>query len=265
MSLLDESKGLQLALSELSTLSVNDVAAVWRSIYDQTGDAIAIRDALLSSFPDLLVPYEAAAAEITADFYDGLSPRSRFRAQPSDTSKVSALESSVRWAMSPLFTPGSDTSPLSLLTGVAQRSVFNASRRTMVANAEAEQGTTYARYASKTACEFCRLLATRGAVYASEHAATRVAGRGKEVTTNFRPDGRKKRGGQAKGVRVRGNQKAGKSFHDNCKCLAVAVRPGQKYEPPSYVDQWEEQYIEASRAGGGTKAILSRMREAEKA
>ncbi|OZE92461.1 hypothetical protein CH298_02695 [Rhodococcoides fascians] len=263
MTLLDDSRALQLGLGELSTLTVNDLALVWRSLYDAGGDPIELRDALVQAVPEILIPYETAAGELTASWYEDLAPRSRFIAKPAEVSAVDAVAASTRWALSPLFTPGNDTSPLSLLSGMAKRRVFNASRQTVLDNASREGNVQYARYASKTACEFCRLLATRGAVYGSKEAATRVAGRGKEVASNFRPDGRKKRGGQAKGVRIRGNQKSGDRFHDNCKCIAVAVRPGTNYEPPSYVQQWDEQYIEASRGGGGTKAILARMRAAE--
>lgn len=260
MSLLDDSRALQLGLGDLSTLTINDLAMVWRSLYETGTDPIALRDALLQAVPEILIPYETAAGELTASWYEDLAPKSRFIAKPAAVSATEAVAASTRWALSPLFTPGNDTSPLALLSGMAKRRVFNASRQTVLDNANREGGVQYARYASRTACEFCRLLATRGAVYASKAAATKVAGRGKTEASNFRADGSRKRGGQAKGVRVRGNQKSGDRFHDNCKCIAVAVRAGTTYEPPSYVQKWDEEYIEASRGGGGTKAILARMR-----
>lgn len=266
MSLLDDARALQLGLGDLSTLTVNDLALLWRSLYEQGMDPVALRDALLAAVPELLVPYEVAAGELTASWYEDLQPKSPFIAKPAAVAPIEAIQASTRWALGPLFSPTSSPigSPLVLLSGMAKRRVFDASRQTVLDNADAEGGVKYARYASRTACEFCRLLATRGEVYASAAAATRVAGRGKSAATNFRADGSRKRGGQAKGVRVRGSQKSGDKFHDHCKCIAVAVRPGTAYEPPSYVQQWDEQYIEASRGGGDTKAILARMRAAEK-
>ncbi|WP_462052401.1 ADP-ribosyltransferase [Rhodococcus sp. RS1C4] len=57
-------------------------------------------------------------------------------------------------------------------------------------------------------------------------------------------------------------------YYDHCRCTAVAVRPGQVYTPPDYVDQWEEQYQQAVRAtaDGGpidTGAVLAKMDELE--
>lgn len=39
-------------------------------------------------------------------------------------------------------------------------------------------------------------------------------------------------------------------YHDFCRCLGVAVRPGQVYRAPAYVEQWEEQYKSITREVG---------------
>lgn len=63
---------------------------------------------------------------------------------------------------------------------------------------------------------------------------------------------------------LRGTQAHGDRYHDNCRCIAVAVRPGQAYEPPGYVQQWEKDYAEASRGTKGIGAIGRRMESIDK-
>jgi len=112
--------------------------------------------------------------------------------------------------------------PTRALIGSAERAVMDQSRGTILENVEAEEGATWARHASANACPFCRMLSTRLDVYRSEETASFLA-------------------------------------HDSCHCIAVMVRPGDEYEPPPYVAQWEEQYIQARKdAGSGDpKDILS--------
>lgn len=261
------------ALDGISTLTIQELVDLWREVSDR-GDAIAIRNVLILAVPELLIPFEAMAAELTAVWYDDLAPESKFIARPADTAETEAVEASVRWALTPLFTPSSKTSPLDLMAGMAQRRVFDASRRTVFENGSREGGVMYARYASKTACEFCRMLATRSGsqLYNSAESAVTVGGRGKDVSTNFDANGKRKRGGQAKGVRTRGTQKVGDKFHDHCKCIATPIRPGRSYEPPPYMEEWQQQYNDAVKVAStkgkygaiDTKAVMAAMREAAK-
>jgi hypothetical protein len=75
------------------------------------------------------------------------------------------------------------------------------------------------------ACDFCRMLASRGAVY-SDKSATSVVGRG--VPTVIYANGKRSRG---KGVKARGTgakrRDLGEEYHDNDKCIGVAVHPGR--------------------------------------
>lgn len=245
---------LQGQLVDLATLSYQDLAALWRRVKDND-DAEYIRDVLIELVPEIVGTYTNAAAVLTTQWYDDLLPETDFVAEPADPLDPAKLVASTRWALSPLFGGNASTSPLSLMGGFAQRAVFDASRQTVLLNANQEQGTRWARHASSNACEFCRMVATRGAVYTSESAANRVGGRGKSVSTNYRANGKRKAGGQAKGVRVRGTQKIGDKYHDHCHCVAVPVRPGDAYEPPPYVEQWEQQYIQAVRNTQGDGAI----------
>ncbi|QDF19736.1 capsid maturation protease [Mycobacterium phage LilSpotty] len=112
--------------------------------------------------------------------------------------------------------------PVHAITGSAERAVLDQSRDTILENVEAEAGATWARHASANACPFCRMLCTRGAAYLT-----------------------------------RGS--AGFKSHDNCHCVPAMVRPGDRYEPAPYVQQWEDEYKQArgDADSGDPKAILN--------
>ena len=247
---------LRSALVDLNTLMVSDLAALWRAVDGQ--DVEFLRDALQAEVPGVVDPYLAAAGDITADWYEAQAPDLNYVARPAALVDEGQLQATARWAAGTVLTK-SPVSPLDLLAGSMQRALFNESRETIVENAEVEPGARWARHASANACEFCRMVATRGAVYTSESAASRVGGRGVDESTNI---GRR-RGGRARGIRARGNQSIGDKYHDHCHCIAVPVRPGQSYNPPSYVEEWEAEYTRARQAADGVdaKSILSAWRK----
>ena len=247
---------LRSALVDLNALMVSDLAALWRAVDGQ--DVEFLRDALQAEVPGVVDPYLAAAGDITADWYEAQAPELAYVARPAALVDEGQLQATARWAAGTVLTK-SPVSPLELLAGSMQRALFNESRETIVQNSDAEPGARWARHASANACEFCRMVATRGAVYASESAASRVGGRGVDESTNI---GRR-RGGRARGIRARGNQSIGDKYHDHCHCIAVPVRPGQTYEPPPYVEEWEAEYTRARQAADGVdaKSILSAWRK----
>lgn len=247
---------LRSALVDLNALMVSDLAALWRAVDGQ--DVEFLRDALQAEVPGVVDPYLAAAGDITADWYEAQAPDLNYVARPAALVDEGQLQATARWAAGTVLTK-SPVSPLDLLAGSMQRALFNESRETIVDNAEVEPGARWARHASANACEFCRMVATRGAVYTSESAASRVGGRGVDESTNI---GRR-RGGRARGIRARGNQAIGDKYHDHCHCIAVPVRPGQSYNPPSYVEEWESEYTRARQAADGVdaKSILSAWRK----
>lgn len=211
-------------LAELVRLAGGDLSALWRRA--ESLDSAAFRALLVDAFPSLVDPYAAAAADLAATWYDDAAPELRYIAQPGPLPVADQLQSSTTWALN----TGAGSDALALLGGTLQRAIFDAARNTTVLNAESEPGARWARHASANACEFCRMMATRGAVYASEAAATRVVGRGKEMSES------------------RGNQKLGDKYHDHCHCTAIEVRPGKSYQPAPYVEQWEKQYQDARKA-----------------
>ena len=108
-------------------------------------------------------------------------------------------------------------------SAIAERAIFDGFRDTITANADREPGARWARHASANACGWCRMLATREAVYTSAHAAG-----------------------------------DGNRYHDHCHCMAVVVRPGQTYTPPPYVAQWDDDYKEARKISTDP-AVIARL------
>ncbi|AIM50341.1 MuF-like minor capsid protein [Mycobacterium phage Omnicron] len=229
-------------------------------------------------YPKLIAPFLGAANDLTAQWYSEqkAAPSSTgFVVEPAALPPVDQLAASGRWAVL-------QSEPATALRGSATRAVFDASRRTVVDNVAREPGARWARHASANACSFCRMLATRGGVYTSAEAAGGVAGRGVDLTVAdrrmiagglmsrdeaverrsvYRSEHQAAKYGAAVGDkrvsigRTRGTRKLGERYHDHCHCIAVMVRPGDVYDPPDYVKQWEQDYIDAvtaSKAAGNT-------------
>ena len=208
----------QLILSQVNTLAVQDLVTLWRQAGDLSSSEF--RQFVIDAFPDVVDPYAALAGDLASDWYEQSAPDLDYQAVPAAAPNVQALQESTQWALGATGDLG-----LARLAGTLQRAVFNGARDTITTNVAREQGARWARHASANACEFCRLLSTRGAVYGSRDRAMKS--------------------------------------HDHCRCVAIEERPGQTYEPAPYVAQFEEEYIAARRAAGSgdLKQILAAMRQ----
>jgi len=244
---------------------------------------------ITDAFPEFITPFIAGAGDIAATIYEdlpgGIDGYTAFTADPPPLDKLAAAG---RYAL----LRGIE----SFIEGMLTRLINNGFRDTTFENIAKEYGepvileapgavlgTLWARHASANACGFCRVLATRGAVYHSEESATRVIGEsiGLTITDKRRlfqeyhvgsmaelrkvaPEAiarererrqyytsekaaRKagKHVGDRKVGRLRGTQDYGDKFHDKCHCTAIAVRPGGHYEPAPYVRQWEADHEQA--------------------
>ena len=187
-----------------------------RSVTQLFGNASS--EQMKQVYPDVVDPFLSAAGTLTAEWYDSLDPESTFDTRPSVLPAREILSGSVGWAFSQL-------NPLAAMIGTTERHIFTTSRKTVVENAERER-VRFARYASANACAWCRVLATREAVYKSAENA------------------------------VKG--------HDNCHCMAVPVRGGDTYTPPAYVADWLEEYNTArGEVGGNLNDIVNKMRSTQ--
>jgi len=249
---------------------------------------------ITDAYPEAITPFLTAATVLTAQWYDEQPTSSTYTAAPAELDPAAQLAVSGRWAML-------QTAPLDALTGSAARALFNASRETVLTNVIAEAGARWARHASANACSFCRLMATRGAVYTSQASATTVTGRGANLEISdrhaiaagqmsrdealqrrsvYRSQRLAAKAGKTVGdSRIgaqRGTRSPGQRYHDRCHCIAVMVRPGDTYQPPAYVERWEQDYLDAvnaTRAAGQTKgkyvaidltAIIRHMDQAQR-
>lgn len=206
-----------------------------------------------SRFARILRPFVHLAAELTTAWYDSQPYGDPgFVPEPHDAVSDERLEKSAQWAQT-------QVSPAERLRGVAARAVYDASRNTVVYNVNREPDAKWAREARPDACSFCRVLSTAGSKYRSAESALSVVGR------------TPKRGDDGRGA-LRGTRDYGESYHDNCHCIAVMIRKGEKYIPPAYADGWILDYtraIDDAKAHIGTrpafKDILNAMDRARRA
>lgn len=206
----------------LSTLVFSDLNRLLSSLDGKS--PILIRDTLLEVCPELVAPYLTASGDLTAAWYEDLRRDAlggTFYATSSGEVNKQQLDALVRYGVSPLFGQSAST-VLSLIGGGMQRMVAGASRDTVVGNARKDVvSTSWARVARPGACEFCAMLAGRGAVYRSAANAGMVIGRGVDPSAAFDENGKRKRGGIGKGVQARGSRAVGADkYHDFCRCTA---------------------------------------------
>lgn len=265
--LAEHGQALQHILGDLSTLTTRDLV----QLFNEHGDGERFPDLLRKVFGEIVRPYAHAAAVITARWYRELLPHSDFKPTPTVDLPDARIDKTVDWAINArtakrvpedliprdpvdvkVTTPNDVI--LGRVSGSSQRMINDASRTTVVRNAEKE-GVKWARLASADACEFCRLMALRGAVYNSYGVVEDNIGVKRLVVVG-------------RNGRARGKRQIGESYHDCCRCVAVPVRKGTEWNPPDYVKDWADQYRDAKeRAGGASdlKAILAKWREAERA
>ena len=184
------------------------------------GDPVRVRNALLEFFPDLVSTYGDVAALLGADFYDSLRDvppsAASFRAALSAPVQPEQAQGSARWAVGSLF-DGEPDGFMTRITGSTQRlvlqpgrdGIFDAARRDPV-----RTGIARVPSGPKT-CEFCVMLASRGAVYGSELAA----------------------GG------------GGNEFHDDCDCVPTVIRSEGDYPEGHDLDELIRLYAASSGIG----------------
>lgn len=206
----------------LSSINADQDAAVARDVTGTLAPHAARSDLAHTAhiaLPEIINLHAHTSSMLTAHWYDGIEPSSRFRAKPFADVPAEQIEKVVDWA---LHAPGEEP-PLARLVGSSQRLVRGASRQTITGNA-AKEGVLWARYAKPTACAYCRALSMRGSgredrkyLYSSDKSAI------------FR-------------------KSDGEKYHTHCECEPVPVRGGQIWTPPDYTAEWDNQYKEATRA-----------------
>lgn len=223
----------------LTRMLVRDVRGLRRLI---------IPSRLRQSMPDwfaavqaVVDQYAQTSAALGAEFYDGQRAAAEvagsFTVPVADPPPPGKTEASLRWAAKDVWerdpeqaTPA-QREPLEVRLEqaekkaelVVQKLVADTGRGTVLeAVRQDPQARAWARTAALGACAFCKLLASRGSVFARE-------------TVGFRA-------------------------HDGCHCAAVPVFAGQTFEPSPQAREWARLYEEYAAGHSGSQ--LARFRRA---
>jgi hypothetical protein len=192
----------------------------------------------------VVAQYARVSATVAADFYDGQREAAgvpgAFTVPLADPPPEQQTEASLRWAVKDLWPRESEGAtpaqlqPMDVRLNqaekkaelVAQKLVADTGRGTVQeAVRQDRQATAWARSAARGACAFCKLLASRGAVF-------------KEDTADFRA-------------------------HDGCHCGVIPVFRGQRFEPSSQAREWQRIYREYAQGHSGDQLRLFRRALAE--
>lgn len=225
----------------LTRLLVRDVRGLRRLILplrlrESVPDWLAAMDAVVAQ-------YARTAAVLAAEFYDAQREAAGvpglFTVPVADPPPPVQTEASLRWATKDLWprdpddpaTTEAQRQPMDVRLDaaevkaeqVAQKLVADTGRGTVrEAVRQDRQATAWARSAALGACAFCKLLATRGAVY-------------KQDTADFRA-------------------------HDGCHCGVIPVFRGQRFELSPHAREWDRIYREFAASHSGDQ--LRRFRRA---
>ncbi|MFF9631741.1 VG15 protein [Streptomyces fradiae] len=238
----DDADRYRAARIGLTRLLVRDVRGLRRLILPQR---------LRESVPDWLAAmnavveqYARTSAALAAEFYDAQRETAGvpgpFTVPVADPPPEEQTTASLRWATKDLWPrePGEATraqlEPMDVrleqaekkAEQVVQKLVADTGRSTVrEAVRQDRQATAWARSAALGACAFCKMLASRGAVF-------------KEDTADFRA-------------------------HDGCHCGVIPVFRGQRFEPSPQAREWERIYREYAQGHSGDQLRLFRRALAE--
>lgn len=147
-------------LRQVNSFAQADLRALWahaESLPDVDFFAY-IRD----GFPSVADPYHAVAGGLAASWFEESAPT--ITAAVADPIPLERLTKSAEWALGAFGSEGLDR-----LAGTLQRAVFDGARDTTLLNVKNTKS-RWARETSGGGCDFCEMLAGRGAVYYSDTA-----------------------------------------------------------------------------------------------
>jgi hypothetical protein len=242
---LDVVNGYDLTLDSLSTAALADLRALLSGLEDVSPERS--KAVLFEAFPEVFNPYAASSSAVSASFYEEVRDLAgvsgSFDAETLDTVDTGRWNSLVGAGTAPrMLEQGAANLMFQFLAGGLTSILSSAAADTMYGNALNDPAAPrYQRVPKPGCCGFCGMLASRGAVYSSEAAASGVAGRGVPVGEG-RGRGSKGRG---RGIKARGARSIGEKFHDHCKCRAVQVYAGNEIEMQANADKYLESYAAA--------------------
>lgn len=162
-----------LALNGLTAAMRREFTRIWMRL-DLT-DPRVLRDPLAEVLQAIADKYGNAASALAAEFYDELRESvvksgPRFTPVLAELPGLERFESLAGWGIGPLFGANPDpTMALSNLVGGLQYDVTNAYMGTIAGSSLADPAANgWQRVADAGACDFCRMLESRGSVYSAE-------------------------------------------------------------------------------------------------
>lgn len=214
--------------AQMSALSVQAQRALRAELSGvDMADGARVRAILASLWPDILQIYGDSAVGLASDFFEewalsmGVVPK-----LVASTENLERDAARMRWA-------SIQPAAMANLVGILDELVKNRARETMQVSAQ-ESGLRFARVptGAKT-CAFCRMLASRGAVYLTRQSAS---------------------------------MHAGAAYHGHCSCVPVPVRGPQDYPSGYDPDEYLDEYLAARRSAGSSDAskVLAKMRATRK-
>lgn len=224
------------ALSEVVVLAGRELDEFWNALYQSTTPE-RFRDELLRFFPDLVTAYGDTAGVLGSDWYEltrqaqrqGVSVQ-QFRSVIAMPTPDEQAISSAKWALGPMFDEQADAiMTLERLHGALDRFVKQPFRDSVWFSAASDPVRTgvLRMPSGSDTCKFCVMLASRGPVYSvrasGRSSAGGVVGRG-STRTGLDSSGRRLSGGIGGGVKARGSQAVGNSYHDRCDCVPVLIQ-----------------------------------------
>lgn len=212
----------------------------------------------IDAVTEVVTRYSETSATLAADFYDGEREAAgvpgSFTVPLADPPPDEQVDSSLRWATKDLW-PRDEAdatvaqrepfdvrmqAAMEKADAATQKLVADAGRETLRQAVKADpQAVSYARAAALGACSFCKLMASRGAVYKTAQTA------GQDANERFT--------GDASVVK----------FHNNCHCGIIPVFRGQQFELSSHAAEWDRIYREYAQGHPGDQLRLFRRALAE--
>lgn len=238
-------QGYDLTLDRLSTAALADLRALLASLEDVSPERS--KAVLFQAFPEVFNPYAAASSAVSASFYEEVRDLAgvggSFSAETLDSVESDRWNALVGAGTQPrLLEQGAANLMFQFMAGGLTSILTTMAADTIVGNAQNDPvKTSFQRVPKPGCCGFCGMLASRGAAYSSEDAATGVVGRGVPVGKG-RGKGIKGRGG---GIKARGSRAVGESFHDHCKCRAVPVHEGNSVQMQADAAKYFDAYAQA--------------------
>jgi hypothetical protein len=239
----------------LTALLVRDLRALRRLINPARLQATV--PPWIEAVAALVGQYAELSATLAADFYDGEREAAEvpgvFTVPLADPPPDEQVDASMRWATKDVWTRDAEATavhlePIGVRLEAAfgkadmatQRLVADVGRDTVRQAVRRDpEAVAYARVAALGACSFCKLMSSRGAIYATADTA------GRDANDRF--------SGDASVVK----------FHNNCHCGILPVFRGQRFELSPHAARWDAIYREYAQGHPGDQLRLFRRALAE--